>query len=655
LPTSGSQSTGTLTVSTTYILTCSGAGGTSSASSVTVTVSGSSTITLSPTVAAITMWQAQQFTATITGGGGATWTVDGISGGNGTVGLISSNGLFTPGTALGTHNLVATSIANTSLSATAVVAVTNLAGVYTYHNDLARDGANTQEYALTTANVNTTSFGKLFSCVTDGAIYAQPLWVANLTVSSAQHNVVFAATAHDSLFAFDADANPCVQLWTASLIDTNHGGLGSETTIPTGPTGYMVGSGYGDLTPETGVIGTPVYDPGSNTLYVVSASANSAKTTAYQRLHAIDPTTGNEKPGSPVTIVGTYPGTGYDEGTSPAFNPLQQNQRAGLAFVNGTIYIAWGSHEDTDPWYGYMMGYTYNGVSFTQTSVINVTPNSGEGGIWMSGGAPAADASNNLYVVTGNGIFDASSSSAPNNDYGDSLLKLTSSLTVTQFFTPSDQASDYSGDQDFGAGGAAVLADLPAGSPVTHLVLCGGKDKSLYVINRDAMGGYGDTFALQKISFGYEIYATGAYWNYYYYLAGAGGPVTAYSLNTSVPNFTLSASAPTGLGWPGSTPSISASATQNGIVWAMNNHLYCTQQSSGCGPTVLHAYNATNVASELWNSSKVSTDTAGYAVKFAVPTIANGKVYIGTRGNNTGGAYGSTTVSGELDVYGLKP
>jgi hypothetical protein len=272
----------------------------------------------------------------------------------------------------------------------------------------------------------------------------------------------------------------------------------------------------------------------------------------------------------------------------------------------------------------------------------------------MGGGAPAADSSNNLYVLTGNGPFDANSSSAPNNDYGDSLLKLTSSLTVSEYFTPTDQLADYDKDNDFGSGGAAILADLPAGSPLTHLVMGGGKDGTLYILNRDLLGGLGDPNAVQEISFGHGIYATGAYWNRYYYLVGDGGPLTAYLLDPMVPKFSLASSSANAYGFPGSAPSVSAAGTANGIVWAVDSSNYCTEQSGGCGPAVLHAYNATNVATELWNSSMVGADAAGNAVKFTVSTIANGKVYLGTRGNNTGGVYGSSTVSGELEVYGLK-
>jgi hypothetical protein len=400
------------------------------------------------------------------------------------------------------------------------------------------------------------------------------------------------------------------------------------------------------------VTGTPVIDPASGTLYVVSKSMNPAGTTFYQRLHAIDVTTGLEKTGSPVTISGTYPGTG-DGGAADTFNTRQQLQRTGLALVNGVVYIAWCSHEDTAPYYGWVIGYTYNGSGFAQVSIINLSPNAQYGGIWMSGAAPAADANSNLYLLTGNGLFNANSSSAPNNDYGDSLVKLTSALKVADYFTPTDQSADNTGDKDFGGGGAAILADLTA-SPLPHLILGGGKDGTLYVLNRDGLGFLGDGAAVQVIAFGHGIFATGAYWNNRFYLAGNKGPLTAYLLDPSIPQFNLAAASLNSFNFPGSSPSVSAAGTANGIVWALDTSNYCTTQSGSCRPAVLHAYNAMNVASEVWNSSMVSTDAAGNAVKFAVPTIANGKVYLGTRGNNTGGVFGSSTVSGELDIYGLK-
>jgi hypothetical protein len=496
---------------------------------------------------------------------------------------------------------------------------------------------------------------RLFSCTVDGAIYTQPLWVANLSVSGVKHNVVFVATQHDSLFAFDADANPCVQLWTVSLIDTNHGGTGGEVTVPSGVPGYLVGQGAGDIRPEVGVTGTPVIDPSSSTLYVVSKSMNAGGTVFYQRLHAIDLATGNEKTGAPVTIAATYPGTG-DGSTTDTFNSRQQNQRPGLAFVNGTVYVAWSSHEDTAPYYGWVIGYTYSGSSFTQSYVLNISPNVGFGGIWMGGGAPSADSNNHIYLITGNATFDVTKASAPNNDYGDSFLQLTTGLAITSYFTPSDQASDAANDQDFGAGGAGVVLNLTSGSP-QHLVIGGGKDGTLYLLNGDDMGGFGDSNAWQHFNIGTGIFATGAFWNDNYYIAGIGGPLLSYSFNSSTNMFNTSVSSQssTSYGFPGTSPSVSSNGTSNGIVWALDNTNYCTPQSPGCGPAVLHAYNVSSLTSDLWNSSRVSTDAAGNAVKFTVPTVANGKVYVGTRGNNTGGVYGSTSVSGELDVYGLKP
>src|SRR5262249_20309079 len=219
----------------------------------------------------------------------------------------------------------------------------DLAGVFTYHNDVTRAGANVQEYALTTATVKAAHFGKLFSCPVDGAVYAQPLWVANLSIGGAAHNVVFVATSHDGLFAFDADASPCQSLWQANLIDAAHGAAAGETTVPSGTSGYLVGLGLGSISPEIGVTGTPVIDPASRTLYVVSNSAIVSARLVIQRLHAIDITSGAEKPGSPVTVVATFP---TDAGGNVSFDPVQERQRAGLALIGGTVYIAWCSQDD---------------------------------------------------------------------------------------------------------------------------------------------------------------------------------------------------------------------------------------------------------------------------------------------------------------------
>ena len=648
--TSGSLSTGALSASTTYSLICSGAGGNSNTASVTI-ING--VVIVAPTAVGLTPGQPSQFSATAPAGSAVSWSVDGVPGGNATVGIIGSSGLYAAGSAPGTHMIAATSTAYPAISGSAVAAITNLSGVLTYHNDLARDGANTQEFALTPANVSAGAFGKLFSCSVDGAIYGQPLWVPGLTVGGARHNVVFVATEHDGLFAFDADSSPCVQLWQVSLIDAAHGAAAGETTVPAGPTGYLVGRGAGDLSPEVGVTGTPVIDASSSTLYAVSKSVDSSQTTFYQRLHAIDLATGNEKSGAPIAIAASYPGSGAG-GASVVFDPRQENERAALALVNGTVYIAWSAHEDAGTWYGWVMGYSYGATGFAQVALFNAAPDAQQAGIWMSGGAPAADSSGNLFLVTGNGTFDATNTTAPNHDYGDSLLELNANLGVLQYFTPSDEAADSGGDKDFGAGGAAILADLPAGSPIPQLLLCGGKDGSLYLLNRGSLGGFGDTVAVQKMAFGYPIFATGAYWNSNFYLSGSQGPLSGFALTPALPAITLSASSSHVYGFGGASPSVSAAGTQNGIVWTVDNANYCTGTAPGCGPAVLYAHDATNVANELWNSSTVAADAAGNAVKFTVPTVANGKVYVATRGNNTGGNVGSSSVAGEVDVYGLR-
>jgi len=273
----------------------------------------------------------------------------------------------------------------------------------------------------------------------------------------------------------------------------------------------------------------------------------------------------------------------------------------------------------------------------------------------MGGGAPASDASTHLYLITGNATFDANSATAPKDDYGDSFLRLSPQLTVASYFTPSDEQSDTDYDQDFGSGGSAVVLNLTSGA-LQHLVVGGGKDGTLYLLDGDTMGGLGDSHARQHFNVGGGIFSTGAFWNNNYYIAPVGGSLANYAFDASTDLFNTQviSQSSSGYGFPGATPSVSASGDTNGIVWALDNTLYCTPQSPGCGPTVLHAYNAMSLSKELRNSGMVASDTAGYAVKFTVPTVANGRVYVGTRGSNTGGAESSTSNPGELDVYGLK-
>jgi hypothetical protein len=622
------------------------------------------TVSVSPQNTGLTITQTLSLTATTTDSEGVTWSATGPGCSGAACGSFSSttsqSGVavtYTAPSTAGVYTIAAASVTNSSVNASATIGVTDLAGVTTYHNDLARDGANTQEYALTPTNVQT-NFGKLFSCTVDESIYAQPLWMPNVSIGGVKHNVVFVATQNDSVYAFDADTNttPCTPLWHANLLDTQHGANPGEAPVPSAP-GGLVGGGTGDIEPVVGITGTPVIDPTTNTLYVVAKSYVSGPT-FYQRLHALDIATGSDRV-SPASIDAsvTYPGSGDGTATT-TFSPRQENQRPGLALNNGIVYVAWASHEDEAPFYGWIVGYGASDLSLRY--ILNIAPNGSDGGIWMSGGAPAIDPSSGLiYLLTANGTFDASNASPPNNDYSDSLLALSPSLTVGDYFTPNDQQHDQTNDVDFGAGGAAVLVTTPGlGMYPAKLVIGGGKDGNLYVLDGNNLGGFGDDFTntwqrLQVSSGG--IFSTGAYWNSTFYLSTVNKPIYAYTLGAGTAKLTQRTDSTTGTyGWPGATPSISSAPDfSNGIVWALDNHFYCSQQSKGCGPALLHAYDATNLATELWNNTLGTGNTGGNPVKFTVPTVANGKVYVGTRGNNQGGADSSTSIPGELDVYGL--
>ena len=496
--------------------------------------------------------------------------------------------------------MAARSVADTTATASASVFVTDLAGVFTYHNDLSRDGVNSQEYALNTSTVKAPTFGKRFACAIDASAFAQPLWVANVAIGNGTHNVLVAATVHDTVYAFDADASPCQTYWSKSLLASG------ETWVTSGDVGST------DVGPDIGIVGTPVIDPSTKTIYVVSKSKNGA--TFHQRLHALSLIDGSEKFSGPKEIAFTSGGATFD--------PLRQNQRPGLALVNGVVYVAFASYSDIAVYYGWIVG--YNASNLSQVAVFNDDPTSGFGGIWMSGGAPAADSSN-LYLITGNGNWDGVS------EFGDSFLKLSTGLAVSSFFTPSNQNALNGGDGDLGAGGAAILVDQPSAS-VPHLLVGGGKEGKLYVLNRDNLGGSGDNNAVQSFSIGNGIYSTAAFWQNTLYIAPLQGHLQALSLASGT--FTTSPSSQSGTtyGFPGATPSISSQGTSNGIVWAL-------ERPDPVAGAILHAYDATNLATELWNSTGSTADQTGQQVKFTVPTVANGKVYVGT--------------ATEISVYGL--
>jgi hypothetical protein len=629
----------------------SGADASKSASAnITVTTAPAITVTVTPKLSAVVIsTQKQQFTAQVANDPnrmGVSWAVDSIAGGNSTVGSITAAGVYTPPAVAGTHSITAASVTDNSKSASAEIAVSDLAGVFTYHNNLSRDGANSQEYALSAANVKKAAFGKLFSCPVDGAAYTQPLWVPALTMGGEIHNVIFVATQHNSLYAFDADANPCVQLWRVSLVDSAHGGTTGEVPVPTA----AVGKGFQDIQPEIGVTSTPVIDPATATIYVLSKSIN-ASTTFFQRLHALAMTTGAEKFNAPVNLTASVPGTG-DGGSTVSFDLQNQHQRSALALVNvngsNVVYVASASHEDQTPYHGWVLGYAAGNVS-QQAGVFNTTANSGLGGIWMSGGAPAADGGGNLFLATGNGQFDGDSSSPPNNDFGDSVLKLdvTTNLTLTDWFTPDDQLNLENNDTDLGSGGVTLLPDQPSG-PVNHLLVSAGKEGLIYLINRDNMGRYhssNNNQIVQSFSVGNGSFGTPAFWQNNLYYAGAGGALQRFEFDPTIGQLSASPSSQSShsFPFPGATASISSQAASNGIAWVLDTGQYGVPSPLDSGPAVLYAYDASDLTTELWDSSQAAghRDQAGEAVKFVPPTVANGKVYVSTRS--------------EIDVYGLLP
>jgi len=630
MPTSSSgTSTGAITTATTYTLNCTGPGG-SATRSVTVNVNSATGVTVTPRNAALTLTQTQLFSAAAPGSGAIAWKIDGIANGNATVGTIPAAGVYTPGTA-GTHVLLATSVDDTSKSGTAAIAVTDLGGVYTYHNDLARTGQNIQEYALTPATVGAgpASFGRRWSCAVDGEIHAQPLYIAKGSLSGAQQNMLIVATQHDSVYAFDADNSGCVSLRQKSFLSTG------VTTIPSTD---IINPPCTDIRNEFGIAGTPVIDPASGTLYLVAATKESGS--YVQRLHALYLSTGAERSGSPTTISATTSGTGTN---SLFFDALQENQRAALALSSSGVFIGWASHCDNFPFVGWLM--RYSASSLAQTAVFNVAPNVGTrgGGIWMSGGGPAADASGAVYISTGNGSFNLFASGTqtfpPFDDYSMSFLKFDpSSLTVQDFYTPS-QETTWVPDLDISSAEVLVLQNGAGPSAHPNLLVGADKQAHLWLLDRSAMGNYNPTAdnVLQYLSLPNSggspgVFSSPGYYNGTVYIGGVESPFLALPLNGGVFNTSaqtaIDASRSTeSYPFPGSTPSISASPAGNAIVWVLDTSGY----SSTPGPSsaILRAYDAVNLGTTLCSSAAVAGDAPGYAIKFSVPVVANGHVYVG--------------------------
>jgi hypothetical protein len=492
------------------------------------------------------------------------------------------------------------------------VAQTN---VLTYHNDNARTGQNLNETLLTLSNVNSTNFGKLGFLSVDGLVDAQPLYVSNLTAAGSLHNVVFIVTEHDSVYAFDADT--FAQLWKVTVLGSG------ETTSDN--------RGCSQVTPEIGITSTPVIDlsAGPNgTIFVVAMSKDNFGN-YHQRLHALDVTTGAELSGSPTTIQATFPNTAGQV----TFDPRQYKERAGLLLLNGVIYTTWASHCDITPYSGWVMGYSES--TLQQVNAFNFTPNGSEGSVWMSGAGPAADSLGNIYFLAANGTFDTTLNAngfPVNGDYGNAFMKLSTSgnsLTVADYFTMHNTVTESNVDQDLGSGGALILPDLTDSLGNTrHLAVGAGKDSVIYVVDRDSMGKFNPTtdniyqeISANGLSGGSGVYAAPAYFNGALYYGAVNDSLKAFTIaNARVVTPPSSETAST-FAYPGTTPGISANGTSNGIIWAVQN-------SGGAG--ILHAYDATNLANELYNSNQAGTRDQFSDNKFITPIIANGKVFVGT-------------------------
>jgi hypothetical protein len=497
----------------------------------------------------------------------------------------------------------------------------SFAGVLTWHNDLGRTGQNLNETILTPSNVNSTQFGKKFSYAVDGQIYAQPLYVPNLNIpGQGVHNVVYVATENDSVYAFDADGLVPTPLWQVSFINPP-----SITTMPC-TLSSQPACDPTEVSPQRGVTATPVIDSVAGTIYVV---AKTVENNVYRlKLHALDITTCAERSGSPVAIQATAPG--YPNTQLHAIDVLD---RPGLVLENGMVYIALLSDVKN---HGWLLG--YDSTTLAQTSVFCVTPSGARGSIWSAGAAPAADSNGNLYLMTADGTFDALNGGV---DYGMTMLQLTpgaGTLNVVDYFTPFNASQLSSMDKDLGSAGVVVLPDQPGA--LRHEVIGGGKSGDMFVVNRDNMGKFNPTKnnVVQTVSVSTRgFHNSPGYWNHRVYLSAVNSPLQLYRfINGKFVTPPDSQSSET-FGYPGTAPTISANGTTNGIVWAIE---VPNAKSSGNQPAVLHAYDATNLATELYNSSQAGTrDTAGPGIKFSVPTIANGQVYIGTET--------------ELDVYAL--
>jgi hypothetical protein len=489
--------------------------------------------------------------------------------------------------------------------------------VLTYHNNNARTGLNSSETILTPTNVNSTSFGKLFTLSVDGLVDAEPLYLSAVPIAgNGTHNLLIVATEHDSVYAFDADAGSLI--WQISTLKSG------ETTSDD--------RGCGQVSPEIGITSTPVISrpAGSNGVIYTVAMSKDSSGNYHQRLHALDAATGNELYKGPVDIAAQYPGTGDNSsGGFVVFDPAQYKERSGLLLLNEMVYLTWASHCDIRPYTGWIMG--YNHATLAQKTVLNVTPNGNEGAIWGAGAGLTADTAGNIFFLDANGIFDTTLTSGgfpSSGDYGNAFIRLTtkSGLAVADYFEMDNGPQESDGDVDLGSGGAILLPEMKDSSGTTWFLAAGaGKDNNLYIVNRTSMGKYNPNSngIYQELSgvLPGGIWSMPAFFNGTLYFGPVGQPILAFRFANARLLATPVAQTANAFGYPGTTPSISSNKSQAGIVWAAEN----------TDPAVLHAYSASNLK-ELYNTNQAPNgrDQFGVGNKFITPLIVNGKVYVGT-------------------------
>ncbi|MFZ0286265.1 MAG: PQQ-binding-like beta-propeller repeat protein [Terriglobales bacterium] len=490
--------------------------------------------------------------------------------------------------------------------------------VVTYHNDIFRTGQNLQETILTESNVNSTSFGKLFTLPVDNVIDAEPLYLSELAIpGKGTHNVVYAVTENDSVYAFDADQGTL--LWQVSVLGSG------ETPSDT--------HNCGQISPVIGITSTPVIDRHSGphgTIYVVAMSKKGSS--YFQRIHALDAATGKEQPGAPITVAAKYPGTGDgSQGGYVVFAPEQYAERQGLLLLNGVLYTAWTSHCDERPYTGWIIA--YNATTGAQAGVLDLTPNGNEGAIWQAGAGMASDGKF-IYLLDANGTFDTTLNGngfPANGDFGNAFVKIsTVDGKVKDYFTMYNTVQESDGDVDLGSGGAMLLPAMKdAQGNTRYLAIGAGKDQNLYIVDRDNMGKFNpqnDDAVYQELDdvLGGGVWSMPAYFNGNVYYGPVGNNLLQFSFTNARLSTSPVAKSAASFTYPGSTPSVSANGSQNGIVWAIEHS----------DPNdVLHAYNASSVSQELYNSNQASNgrDSFGTASHFGTPMIVNGKVYVGTQ------------------------